>query len=418
MLSANVIVDATGNLVFATRTTLTLADGTRVGVFGLTTPSTYTTTNPSLVQGLSFLQGEDLYACAQAQIDELRAEGCDIVVCVGHLGELESSAPNRASDVVANTEGIDLFIDGHDHEVENALVTDKGGNEVLIVETGSHLENIGVVIYEDGKFTASLIAADEYEGSDPEVNALTNEISADIDERMNVVVGFAPFNLEGTESLIRTQETNLGDLAVDALRWQATQALGTEPDCALVNGGSLRASIDEGDITMHDLHDVYPFSNQVVVIEVTGAELLEALEAGCQSVPETMGAFPQVSGITYTVNASVAYEKGEQYPYSTYFMPANLGSRVTITDVNGKGFDLDATYVLATTDFIAYGGDTYCCFAEATQDSVQSIGYTPYEALLYYIADGCEGVVPDEYAQAQGRITIVGAENMEEAQAA
>lgn len=122
LLSANVVVDSTGNLMFAPRTTFTLADGAKVGVFGLTTPSTYTTANPSLVQGLSFLQGEALYACAQEQANALRSEGCALVVCLAHLGELDVDAGNRARDVAEHTVGIDLIIDGHDHCEEHQVL--------------------------------------------------------------------------------------------------------------------------------------------------------------------------------------------------------------------------------------------------------------------------------------------------------
>jgi 2',3'-cyclic-nucleotide 2'-phosphodiesterase (5'-nucleotidase family) len=119
-----------------------------------------------------------------------------------------------------------------------------------------------------------------------------------------------------------------------------------------------------------------------------------------------MGSFPQVSGITYEFDTSVSYEKGEQYPSSTYYKPADPGSRISIADVNGKGFDLDGRYLIATTDFIAHGGDTYYCFAEAAQKSFRSTGYTVYEALRYYLEDECKGIVPDVYAQPQNRISV------------
>ena len=173
-------------------------------------------------------------------------------------------------------------------------------------------------------------------------------------------------------------------------------------------GGAIRASIAAGDVTLRDLHNCYPFSNQTCMIEITGAQLLEALEAACQDLPDPSGSFPQVSGISFTLDLSVPFEKGEQYPYSTYYKPANPGARVTIADVNGKGFDVDAKYLLATTDFIAHGGDTYYCLAEAAQQSFQSSGYVVFEAMDYYLTDECAGAVPDAYAEPQGRITIIG----------
>ena len=408
-LCANITVDATGESFARDNVVFTLSNGAKVGVFGLDTPESMTKTDPKNVAGLTFAAGDELYACAQGQIDALSGQGCDLIVCVGHLGEEETSAPNRASDVVAHTSGLDLFIDGHDHAVENALIKDASGDDVLVVETGCHLANIGVVTCEDGALVETLVAAGDYTGSDPEVAKLIDSVAADINARMQVVAGTSPFELNGQRMPgLRDRETNLGDFAADALMWQAEHALGVRPDAAVVNGGSLRTSVAAGDVTLGELHDVYPFSNMVFTIEVTGAQLLEALEAACQGSPDEMGAFPQVSGIVYTLDVTVPFEKGELYPASTFYKPANPGARVHIESVNGKPFDPDATYRIATTDFIAHGGDTYYCFAEAAHKSQQSTGYVVFEALKYYLTDGCGGAVPDVYAQPQGRITVIG----------
>lgn len=369
---------------------------------------------PKNTLGLSFAQGEALYACAQKQIDELRAEGCDIVVCLGHLGEDESSAPNRASDVIANTEGIDLFIDGHDHKVQNTTIKDKAGNGVPEFETGCYLANIGAITYEDGKFTDTLFEAGKYSGSNAEIASKTDTVAADISEKLGVKVGTTPFLLNGEKGDVRVKETNLGDFIADAFLWQAEHALGTKPDAAIMNGGGIRASIAAGDVTIQDTLNTAPFVNYIVTIEVTGAQLLEAFESACQDTPEQMGSFPHVSGITYTIDTSVPYEKGEQYPFSTYYAPAKPGSRITITDVGGKGFDLDAKYTLAVTDFMASGGDTFAAFTSASQTS-QPTGYLIYQAIQHYLEDECGGIVPDIYAEPQGRVTITGQEDLAKA---
>lgn len=405
-LCANIIVKATGEPFVQPNAIFDLSDGTKVGVFGLDTPESMTKTDPTRVAGLAAAQGEDLYTCAQVQIDELKSKDCDLIICLGHLGEDGSSAPNRASDVIANTEGIDLFINGHDHKVQNELLKDKAGNDVLVAETGSYLANIGVITYEGGVFEEMLVAADEYDGSNAELVKQIDDVAADIKERMAEKVGTTSFVLDVEHPSVRSNEANLGDFVTDAVKWEARQALGSDPDACIVNGGGMRKSVAVGDVTLGDLHNVYPYSNQVATIEVTGEQLLEALEAACQGSPEPMGSFPQVSGITYELDTSVPYEKGEQYPDSTFYKPANPGLRITIKDVGGKGFDLDGKYLIATSDFIAHGGDTYYCFAEAAQGSFRTTGYTFYEALRYYLEDECEGVVPDVYAQSQNRITV------------
>ncbi len=409
VLAANITIDATGKPFAQANTVFTLSDGTKVGVFAIDTPEAQTKSAPKNTVGLTFAQGESLYACVQEQIDELRAQDCELIVCLGHLGEEDPSQPNRAKDVIEHTDGINLFINAHDHAVENAIVQDRGKNSVLVVETGCYLANIGVATYENGVFSETLVAAGSYEGSNADIASEINKISSDIDARMSAVVATSAYDLDGNKAPgVRDRETALGNLVADAVRWEATQALGTQPDCALVNGGGIRTSLAAGDITLRNVHDVLPFSNQVYTLQVTGAQLLEALEAATQGSPEAMGSFPQVSGITFTLDVSVPYEKGAQYPYSTYYAPANPGARVHITDVNGKGFDLNETYTLATIDFVATGGDTYYCFAEASQKGMETTGYTLFQSVQYYLSDECGGVVPDQYAQTQGRVTVLG----------
>ena len=408
-VAANITVDATGEPFIQQNAVFTLSDGTKVGVFGLDTPSTSTTSAPKNTAGLTFAQGEELYAAAQAQIDELKGQDCSIIVCVGHLGEEAANEGNNAANVVANTSGLTVMIDGHDHLVENQTVKDKEGNDVLIAETGYYLKNIGVLTYENGKFTDSLVEVGTYTGSDPELEKMVAEETAEIEATMQEVVAVTDFELYGEAAPgNRTQETTMGDLASDAMYWQVTQAAGSAPDAVVLNGGAIRASIKAGEIKLLDIHNVFPFNNQLCTVEVTGAQLLEALEAATQSSPDPMGAFPQVYGIKYTLDTTVPYEKGELYPGTTYYAPAAPGSRITIHEVAGKEFDPEATYTIATNEFVATGGDTYYCFAEAGATTMVYVGYLDYEALLNFMKTELEGTIPEIYEEVQGRITVVG----------
>ena len=408
-VAANITVDATGEPFIQQNAVFTLSDGTKVGVFGLDTPSTSTTSAPKNTAGLTFAQGEELYAAAQAQIDELKGQDCSIIVCVGHLGEEAANEGNNAENVVANTSGLTVMIDGHDHLVENQTVKDKEGNDVLIAETGYYLKNIGVLTYENGKFTDSLVEVGTYTGSDPELEKMVAEETAEIEATMQEVVAVTDFELYGEAAPgNRTQETTMGDLASDAMYWQVTQAAGSAPDAVVLNGGAIRASIKAGEIKLLDIHNVFPFNNQLCTVEVTGAQLLEALEAATQSSPDPMGAFPQVYGIKYTLDTTVPYEKGELYPGTTYYAPAAPGSRITIHEVAGKEFDPEATYTIATNEFVATGGDTYYCFAEAGAKTLVYVGYLDYEALLNFMKTELEGTIPEIYEEVQGRITVVG----------
>lgn len=407
-LAANITVDATGEPFTDQNAVFTLSDGTKVGVFGLDTPTTGTASAPKNTAGLSFDKGEELYAAAQTQIDELKGQGCSIIVCLGHLGEIQSNDGNNAENIVANTSGLSVVIDGHDHLVENRTVKDKEGNDVLIAETGYYLKNIGILTYEDGKFTESLAEVGTYKGSDPELEKMIADATAEVEASMQEVVAVTDFELYGEAAPgNRDRETNLGDFATDAIYWQVSQA-DTAPDAVVLNGGAIRASIKAGEIKLLDIHNVFPFNNQLCTIEVTGAQLLEALEAATQYSPEPMGAFPQVSGITYTLDTTVPYEKGELYPGTTYYAPAAPGSRITISEVGGKEFDPEAIYTIATIEFVATGGDTYYCFAEAGAKTLMYVGYLDYEGMINYMKTELEGSIPEIYEETQGRITVVG----------
>lgn len=406
-LSANVLVKETGERRFAPNKVFELTDGTKVGFFGLTTPSTLTTTSPRNVKDFSFLSKDDLVACAQAQVDELRGQGCALVICVGHLGNEEISE-STSKMVIENVTGIDLFIDGHDH---SEVQEDVAGT--LLVETGCFLHNIGVVAIDEGVPTGELVAAGTYDGIDDAVQAIIDKEDERVSSEMNVVLGSTPYFLDGNRDPgVRTQETNLGDFVADAYRWMASTELGFEVDSAIINGGGIRASIEKGDISLGIIKTVNPFNNDLGVVKVTGAQLLEALEAGCQAIgtDSAMGGFPQVSGITYTIDASVPYEGGQAYPDSEYLAPAAPGTRVTITDVADRGFDEGETYTLAASSFLCEGGDTYYAFkAAAEAERPVTFGFD-YEALVGYLVEGCGHEVPAQYEGPQGRITITGLE--------
>ena len=404
-LAANITVDATGKLFAEANTVFSLSDGTKVGVFGLDTPTTTTTSSPKNTAGLSFASGKDLYAAAQAQIDELKGQGCSAIVCVAHLGEENVIAEINAKEVVENTRGISILIDGHDHKVENQTVKDLDGNEVLIAESGSYLKNIGILTYEDGRFTEALAEAGTYKGSDPEVAKLVTELSEEVEKSLGKKVAVTKWDLSWDGY---NKETNFGDLATDAIYWQAKQACAVAPDAAILNGGGIRKTIGAGEILQKDIQDVFPFNNQICTVQVSGSELLEALEAATQLSPEENGSFPQVSQIKYTLNLTVPYQKGELYPGSSYYAPAAPGSRVTITEVGGKPFDPEATYTIATIEFLATGGDTYYCLAKAGAKTKVYAGYLDTEALTNYMKTELGGTIPEIYAKPQGRVTMIG----------
>lgn len=237
--------------------------------------------------------------------------------------------------------------------------------------------------------------------------------------------------LSGKDGAARAGETNLGDLWADALRWFATSgamneafeeddvtAGNTKVDAdekhivALWNGGNLRADIPEGTFGAEALAEVLPYPNKVAVVYMTGAQLLETLEAASQALPcteETFDAcasFMQVSGLSYTVDTSVAYDAGEAYG-EKWFRAASIG-RVTISDVCGEPFDAAATYAVITSNANFNGMDASYVFPEAAESNEKGTITTAVvrEVVWKYIAEELSSVIGDEYAQPQGRITV------------
>ena len=412
VIDANVINKETGKSYFDANAVFEF-DGIKVGVFGLDTSETLTKASPSNVKAVNFLDKEEMFKEAQAQVDKLKSAGCDYIIALTHLGVDEESVGRRSTDLAAAVKGIDLIVDGHSHTVID------GGEKVgdtVIVSTGSYLANVGTVVIDKEAKTeeAKLISAADYAAGtaqyDETVKALVAEDVAEVAEAYSKVFAKTEVHLEGTKQIVRSQETNLGDFTADAYLYTAQKyadehELGVNVDCAISNGGGIRVSVEPGDISMDTLVTIFPFGNNVCLVTITGEQLLEVLEASTFCTPETIGGFPQVAGIEYKLDVSVPYENVEQYPDSTYYAPAKPGSRVTIKSVNGKAFDPKAEYTVAVNNFQAEGGDTYYQLTKNSYFCDTEI--LDCDALIEYV-NSLGGVIGEQYKEPQGRIEIVG----------
>ncbi len=405
---ADVIDEATGKSVYDGHV-IKEVDGVKIGFFGMETPEASTKANPALMVGLKFPQAEEMYAIAQAEIDALKAEGADLVICLAHLGVDAESEPNRSVDLYKNVTGIDFLIDGHSHTVMT-----EGPEGEPIQSTGTKdgdtaLMNVGYIQIdnetkkiEDNK----LIPLGKEAPADPAVATVAREIMDAVDAEYNVVFARSEVELNGDRAPgNRNEETNLGDLITDAMLWSVVKTGGLTVDTdhvvAITNGGGIRAWIHAGDVTKKDVNTVLPFGNTVAVVYVTGTELLEALEASTYCTPTAVGGFPQVAGMKFSITTPVEFDEGEFYPGSTYHKPASI-RRVTIHNVNGKDFDPEATYAVVTNNFCAAGGDTYYAFKAASKQF--DTGIPLDEALMDYIHEELNDVIGEDYAEPQGRI--------------
>lgn len=341
-------------------------------------------------------------------MDELKAGGCDYIVCLGHLGIDDESVGNRSVDLLAKVTGIDVFIDGHSHSTMEdiaAVAADNKVGDTLLTSTGTKLAGVGMVTITAEGITAETIPSDTITLSDETVAARAAEIQAQVDAEYGAVFAKTEMLLNGERDPgNRTEETNLGNLITDALVWGAGQQ-GESVDAAVTNGGGIRASIAAGDITKKDINTVLPFGNTLYVVKVTGAELLEALEASTYCTPEAIGGFPQVAGIEFTVNTGAQFDTKELYPGSTYGKPASI-NRVMIQTVGGEAFNPEETYTIVTNDFMGAGGDTYYAFKAAS--SGYDSGVPLDEVVMDYITSELKGVVSKaQYGETDNRIHTI-----------
>ena len=392
--------------------------GWKVAFVGVSTPETFTKSTPTFFQDeegnyiYSFCQGEDganLYAAVQKAVDAARAEGAEIVIVMSHLGTDGSSVPYTSSDLIVNTTGINVVLDGHSHSVwEMELVQNAAGEDVILSSTGTKLNNVGSLVIEAGEDQTPVLTTALHSESlfqDEEAEAFIATVKAQYEETLNQVVATTAVDLTTKdpatgERAVRTAETNLGDLCADAYR----VVLGA--DVAFVNGGGVRADIPAGDITYGQILSVHPFGNMACLMEVSGQQILDALEMASRDVPDECGGFLQVSGLSYEINVGV--ESSVVVDDAGSFVEVAGERRVQNVLVAGEPIDPEATYTLASHNYmLKSGGDGLNMFQGDVllQDEV----LIDNQVLINYIVDTLGGVVGEEYADpyGQGRITIV-----------
>ncbi len=413
--------DMEGNSVFEAYTVMEVG-GRKIAFVGAITPKTFTSSNPKNFKDAegnyiyNFSEGNDgadLYAAIQKAVDAARAEGAEVVILMSHLGIEAECQPYTSSDVIVNTTGIDVVLDGHSHSViAGDIMLNAAGEEVILTSTGTKLAFIGSLTIEDGEDGIVLTTGlhDESLFQDADFDAYVQTVKAKYEETLNQVVATTQVDLtindpvavneEGKPiRIVRSQETNLGDLSADAYR----NLLGS--DIGFVNGGGVRANIPAGDITYGQILNVHPFGNVACMIEIEGQHILDALEMGCRALPGETGGFLQTSGLTYEVNTAI--ETPVVLDEQGNFAAVEGERRVSNVMVNGEPLDPAKKYTVASHNFMLKdGGDGYSMFKNGTiiVDEVM----LDNQMLITYIVDVLGGVVGEDYADpyGQGRIVI------------
>ena len=427
-LSCNFIDLESGESIFDGYKVVTYDVGDQelnVGYVAMSTPETIAKSTPTYFQDAdgNYIYGfnadtpEDLYDCVQDNVDAALADGADMIVALGHMGDTGVESDWSSLSVIANTTGIDVFLDGHSHStIPGELVANEDGEEVLLASTGTKLENIGVLklSVEDGEVAAATGLVNELTKEQLESDSY-KEVSEMVDEIESQYaylfekVGEMDFDMvindpkDPEHRLIRVAETNLGDFLTDAYRIQSGA------DIAFLNGGSIRADIAAGDIVYMDLVTVMPWNSETGVIEVTGQQVLDCLEMGAHLYPEECGGFIQTSGLTYTIDTTIP--SSVEVNSDGEFVSVKGEYRVKDVKVGEEDLDLEKTYTLAINKYYAEeAGDGMTMFkgSKVISPAEGEDWLIDHDVVIDYLKS-MDGKVSEEYADpyGQGRIKLI-----------
>ena len=403
-------------------------DGVKLAFVGVTTPQTLYTSTPRYFQDengnfiYGFMQGNDgadLYEAVQRAADDARSEGADYVILLGHLGHDAVAIPYTYADVLGHTTGIDAMLDGHSHDTSKVVMQNRDGREIIRQASGTQLEGIGWlrISAADGSLDTGLytwsdpVPAPKLLGIENEMSAVVDEAQNALGEWLNTKVGVSTAEqtiYDPTASdeygkpllIVRVSETNLGDLVTDAFRAQSGADVAI--DCA----GSIRTNLPKGDITLSNLLSIYPFGNHVSMRQITGQQLLDALEWGVKDVPGGFGGFLQVSGLSYEFNPNI--KSSCQMDENNMFAGVTGEYRVKNVTVGGEPLDLERTYKVAAMDYLLLNHGNGFTMFDGGKILWQSEDLD-YLVVARYIRDGLNGVVGEAYENpyGQGRIVAV-----------
>lgn len=386
-------------------------DGKKIALIGVTIPETLTTSTPTYFQDsqgnyiYSFYEdenGQKLYNRLQECVNTVKKQGIEYVILVGHLGQNNGSQQWSSAAVARNTYGINGIIDGHSHERYNQLVKNKLGEDVLLIQTGSKLTSIGQInITSDGRLKSKLLSTIEGE-SELVKNVISQEITK-YEPILKQNVGKTTVKLysndpETNVRLVRKQECNLGDFVADSYKAVL------DCDIAIANGGGIRNEIEIGLITYNNLIEAFPFGNMCSVIEVTGKQLLDALEVGAKNYPAESGGFLQVAGLSYTINSQIP--SSVIFDVQGGFVKVADEYRVSDVMVGNAPLELEKTYTLGGVDYILRhcgNGMTMFKNCKVVKDAV----INDYDAILEYLQNHLNGIIGTEYANPYGSGRIV-----------
>lgn len=327
------------------KSTIIEKNGEKIGLIGLTPQDTDELASPG--PNVIFTDPVD---AVQGEVDKLTEEGVNKIIVLSHSGYKTDIR------VAENTTGVDVIVGGHSNTLLGEMDGAEGPYPTMVGDTaivsayayGKFLGELNVTFDDDGKVTEAKgapLVMDAAVTEDEATKARIAEAAAPLDEIRNKVVAEAAGMIEGSRDVCRATECPMGNLVADAM---LDRVKDQGIDVAIANGGGLRASIDAGPVTMGEVLTVLPFQNTLSTFQVKGATLVEALENGVSQIEEGGGRFPQVSGMSFTVDPS-----------------AEAGSRISEVMIAGAPVDPEKTYGVVSNNYVRNGGDGYKMFITA-----------------------------------------------------
>ncbi len=395
IVSANLVQKGTSTPLFKPYV-LKQVGSKQIAFVGVLTPQTlvgesYAFTDDSL-KTLYDIPAEKIFNLVQSAVDDARKAGAEYVILLSHLGLVP---PVSSVEVVQKTMGINAVLDGHSHSVVGEeFIANANGDSVLVSQTGTKFQNVGVLdITRNEKFHSRLIPMDGVVAVNRKVAAVHDSLQALTAADLQKVVSNTKFELtingDDGKRLVRKDETNLGDLAADAMRFFVGAQIGIE------NGGSVRVTIPAGDVKYQDVLNVMPFGNGMCLIRATGRQIKDALAQGASKLPEESGGFLQVSGLRYTVVVDAKNGGGAAQ--------VRVENVQVETEKGLVAIDEEALYTVGLSSYVAYEGGEITAFRES--EIIMDKVMTDDEAMVKFLKSlGDE--IPETYRKSQGRIQV------------
>lgn len=346
----------------------------KVGVVGLILADVPHMSSPG---DLRFLPELDTL---KKQAADLRKQGADFLVVVTHTDR-------EMDNAIVRSRLVDVVLSGHDHDLaigydgKTVLVeSSEEGNFVTAIDFMAKVSGEG----KDRKVTWSpsfRVHDSATIDPDPEVLAVVKRYEDALSKELDVEIGISKYELDSRSAIVRSQEAAIGNLIADAIK------ASTEGDVAITNGGGIRANKQYpagAKLTRRDILSELPFGNSTSLVEVTGTDIMAALENGVSQIENRAGRFPQVSGLKFEVDPK-----------------ASVGSRISKVEVNGEALDPAKRYKVATNNFMLTGGDGYSSFANGKV----LIGVTDGKLMANEVMSYVRKLGTVE-AKVEGRITV------------